>query len=984
MSVLSRLEAANPPNDNDFVEMLLLERFKADYEQVPVASNKPIILNDPASVYLVFRGRVDVFSAPIQEGNIVGQRQHRFRADAPLLVMGVSAEDTGYGFLVTGGGETEALRVTRSRFQELAAQDENRAAIAALLNGWLINLYSGLVRGVPPKEYTQLEAGKTTSLKLDAIARATRGVVWVRAVEGELRYLGRTDVPALDAALPFPAAGAMWLQAARSSKVEAIDTAALLTHENGWEVIDSFDRFVMREIVTGATRADAAERERLKNRSASDTIRVSNALQQLAAPLAAEGSRDFPADMNTEDPLLAACQIVGTDIGIAVRPHPDMLRGKKLRNPLQDIAKASRFRTRSVALKEEWWKTDSGPLLGYWEEGKRPVALIAETPGTYVVRDPATRKEVPVTAEVADNLSYFAHAFYRPFPETPLTGWQVLRFAAKGIWRDLLTVVLMGLFVGVLTTATPLVTGIIFESVIPGSDRAQLLQLGIVLIMVFLASAAFTMTRSIAILRVEGRVSSTVQGALWDRLINLPTPFFRRYASGDLAARALGLEVIREAITGPTINALLSGIFSIFNLFVLLAFDARVAGVAMLLVIVAVGVTMGFGLAQVRIQRQITAQQGKISGLILQIVSGVAKFRTAGAENRAFSLWAKEFSEQKTRSFRARIVRNYLITWSSVFPILATMLIFAATRATGREVSTGGFIAFYTAFTLFLGSALELGMVFVGLYAVLPQYERVKPILEMLPEVDSTKSDPSEITGDIEVSHVSFKYKDDGPLILRDVSFHIQGGEFVALVGASGSGKSTMLRLLLGFEMPESGAIFYNGQDLAGLDVRAVRRQLGVVLQSSQLMAGTIYENIVGQAGLSIDEAWVAARMAGLEEDIKAMPMGMHTVIGEGGSTFSGGQKQRLLIARAIVTKPRVMFFDEATSALDNRTQEVVTRSLDTLDATRIVIAHRLSTIINAHRIIVMERGEVVQQGSYKELVGQAGLFADLARRQLT
>jgi len=271
----------------------------------------------------------------------------------------------------------------------------------------------------------------------------------------------------------------------------------------------------------------------------------------------------------------------------------------------------------------------------------------------------------------------------------------------------------------------------------------------------------------------------------------------------------------------------------------------------------------------------------------------------------------------------------------------------------------------------------------VSVMGVIPIWERAAPILQAEPEADTSKTDPGELSGDIEVSHISFRYDPNGPLVLNDVSFHAAAGEFVAVVGASGSGKSTLLRLLLAFEAPEAGAIYYDQQDLAGVDVRAVRRQIGVVLQSGQLMPGDIFMNIVGASSLTIEDAMRAAEMAGLSEDLQAMPMGVHTVISEGGSTFSGGQKQRLMIARAVVNRPRILLFDEATSALDNRTQAIVSRSLESLKATRVVIAHRLSTIVKADRIYVFDKGRVVQTGTYDELMRQDGLFAELARRQM-
>jgi ATP-binding cassette subfamily C protein len=299
------------------------------------------------------------------------------------------------------------------------------------------------------------------------------------------------------------------------------------------------------------------------------------------------------------------------------------------------------------------------------------------------------------------------------------------------------------------------------------------------------------------------------------------------------------------------------------------------------------------------------------------------------------------------------------------------------------RMTTGDFVALSAIFMNILSAMLQLSGASLELMIIFPLAERLRPIVQTLPEFDEAKAHPGDLSGEIEVHHVTFRYLKDGPAILKDLSLRIRPGEYVALVGGSGSGKSTLLRLLLGFEKPESGSVFYDGHDLTSLDIREVRQQLGVVLQSSKLMPTDIYRNIIGSRNLTVNDAWEAARMAGLDRDIKNMPMGMHTVVSEGGGTFSGGQRQRLMIARALVNKPRIIFFDEATSALDNETQRVVTQSMDSMQATRIVIAHRLSTIINADRIFVLHLGELVQSGSYAELMSEGGLFAELAKRQL-
>jgi NHLM bacteriocin system ABC transporter ATP-binding protein len=439
-------------------------------------------------------------------------------------------------------------------------------------------------------------------------------------------------------------------------------------------------------------------------------------------------------------------------------------------------------------------------------------------------------------------------------------------------------------------------------------------------------------------------------------------------------------------LSGAVLMGLLTGLFALVNLPLLFYYDSGLAIIGLGIAVVGFLVIVSSGYFQMKYQRELRNVEGKISGLVFQIITGISKLRVAGAEGYAFAYWARQFAKQRRLAFRSRSIVNRMNVFNSILPVAATVAIFSAIAFRSEEaqaLTTGSFLAFNSALLQLLSATIVMSSSVVLVTSLFPVYERIKPILHALPEVDRAKAAPGQLSGDLEVSHLSFRYEADGPLILKELSFHIKPGEFVAFVGPSGSGKSTLFRLLLGFDKPDRGAIQYDGQDLSVLDIDAVRRQVGVVLQQSRIMPGNIFNNIVGASLLTMEDAWEAARMAGLEQDIKEMPMGMHTVIGEGASTFSGGQKQRLLIARAIANKPRILLFDEATSALDNRTQAIVSESLERLQATRIVIAHRLSTIINADRIFVIQDGRVVQSGKYQELIKQPGLFAELAQRQL-
>jgi NHLM bacteriocin system ABC transporter ATP-binding protein len=449
----------------------------------------------------------------------------------------------------------------------------------------------------------------------------------------------------------------------------------------------------------------------------------------------------------------------------------------------------------------------------------------------------------------------------------------------------------------------------------------------------------------------------------------------------------MGIEEIRRTLSGVVVTVALSGLFSLANFILLIHYDPGLAGYAALLILAAMLMAAGISYFQLQIQRAVARLHAKTAGLVLQLLTGVAKLKMVGAEVQGFERWASMFSDQRQKQVRANTLSNTLTVVNAVFPVAGTLVIFAAAApkllVEPPLLATGDFLGFIAAFNLALGGTLSSSGAALYALTVIPLYEQVRPILRAEPEVHTGKHDPGELSGSLELQHVSFRYRADSPVILSNVCLRAQAGEFVALVGPSGSGKSTVLRLLIGFEYPDSGSVSYDEQDLCGLDIEAVRRQIGVVLQSGHLMAGDLFTNIVGSANATLEDAWEAARMAGIAEDIHAMPMGMHTVVNVGGGSLSGGQRQRLMIARALVRRPRILFFDEATSALDNRTQELVTRSLDRLNVTRLVVAHRLSTIRGADRIYVLNAGKIVDYGSYGDLLDRDGLFSDLVRRQM-
>ena len=958
--------------------------------------NQTFVIEGSKNVWFIASGRIEIFMVQLEAGEATGPRTHFLSLGAGSLIFGMdfTKREQDYCFLLTGHEGSELVQLRRDDLRRLARDHEYAAMISQLVDQWLEQLSASVSHDVRPlpKADEVLVGGKQVLLPRGKIARARRGIVWIQVMRGEALYLGMEGVSLTGEGVPvLPLSPDTWVESYDDNLLSCFSTPTAITQPTFWMGLALFHEVLFQcEFINKKLRI-VDDFNRLREREASGLRSRDTALREIASVLEPIGEgRDGTLLDSSANPILAACRVVGEACGIHVKVPPDL---HLVSDKLGAIAKASRFRYRAVALRGDWWEADHGSLLAYREGTREPVAIVKTGPKTYELADPRTPDRIPITPAVAATLAPFGVSFYAPLPETNLGAWDLIKFGLRDSQSDLHTILLMGILVGLLGMVTPYFSGQIFDSIIPAADRSQLTQFAIGLFAVALATFAFELTRSIAVLRLTGKMDYSVQAGVWDRLLNLPSTFFREYTAGDLTDRALGVEQIRQAISQSGTQAIVGAISAVITGIFLFSYNLQMAAIAFVLVAVGVLLPCSINFLQLRNQRRMFRMRGLITGLVLQLISGVAKIRVSGAEDSAFREWTRKFSAQKRLAFRVGFLANIIQVFSRVFPVIATAIIFFAygwlrDQADANHdkfgMTTGQFVAFNGVFMNVLSSMLALSGVVLDLLIIFPLFQRLRPIIETPPETDEAKAHPGELSGEVEVYHLSFRYTPDGPLILKDVSLLIRPGEFVALVGGSGSGKSTLLRLLLGFEKPESGAILYDSQELSSLDLREVRRQIGVVLQSSKLMPTDIYRNIIGShTTKTLNDAWEAARMAGLDRDIKNMPMGMNTVVSEGGGTFSGGQRQRLMVARALVNRPRIIFFDEATSAMDNETQRTVTESLDAMQATRIVIAHRLSTIINADRIFVLQYGELVQAGTYTELMNQAGPFADLARRQL-
>jgi NHLM bacteriocin system ABC transporter ATP-binding protein len=969
------------------IAQLGTEIFEKQGEHVRVGSNRPILLRGD-SAWLVAQGRVDVFLVRTgEDGRVVGRRSHLLRADKGHMMMDVapSLDTEGVALLAVGASDTELIRIPQAELWSSRASVELGRAVGGLVEGWVELLSCSVCPEVLSERVTDLEAGDVVLLEEGGYVRAESRAVWVRHLAGSSHVAGRHHLR-LEGEGLFPLSHRLWIEAEAGTRVHAVDTLRAQRDDEAAAGLNRLHHAVLRLALEQREKAEAEQRERLLRKTTEERESFRHAWSRLAevGERIRRGVARLRPQPTDADILLAACCQIGDAIGLEIRAPTNLQSTQNSRDPLGAIARASRINIRPVALTEGWWREDAGPLLAWLDDG--PVALLP-TPGPgYVYDDPAGRKRCKVDAEVAARISPHAYTFYRRFGDDPVDLKGIARFGVRRCRRDVVFFIGVSALTAMLSLVTPIAARTVFNDIIPRAERGYLLQVIVLLLVVSVSSALLSLTGWVALFRIEAKLGGDLMAAVWDRLISLPVRFFRTYSAGNLASRAMAIGSIQEILSAVTISALLTGTMSLVQFGLLFHIHPGLAMWSALLLAATVSVSVVSSYVQLQHQRTIANLQAKISGLVLQLLTHISKLRVAGAEVHAFSLWARSFSEQRRLQYRVRRTGIALRTFNVSFPILANIILFAAMLPlmTGdASLRTGDMIAFLMAFATVSAGMLTVSGQLLNVLSVVPPYEQVKPILSAAPESTLGKHDPGVLHGEIDMEHVTFRYEEDGALVLRDVSFRVRPGEFVALVGPSGSGKSTIIRLLLGFEQPEGGTIYYDGQDLADLDVRAVRSQTGAVLQNAGPLPGDILSNIVGASAATLEEAWEAVRMAGLEEEIQALPMGMNTLIGEGNSTFSGGQRQRLMIARALVRRPRMLFFDEATSALDNQTQAIVTENLNRLQITRVIVAHRLSTIMKADRIYLIAGGRIVQSGTYAELLEVEGPFADLAKRQM-
>lgn len=807
--------------------------------------------------------------------------------------------------------------------------------------------------------------------------------IWVRPETGVCRYGGLEMLGHLDKEQFFPLLGNQWVEVVEASRLICVDTLSVIRSGLFFDSVVRLGNMVLQAAFEIFSEQELNQFMRLVRSSRHRKAEFSKAVGQAAKVLESEGSEGEAF----ASPVAEAVRLVAREMGMRIEQPPRVADG--LENQLEDVLAQNGMFSREVTLSGRWQERDSGPLLGFVDrEGgadPAPIALLFGRKG-YRAVDPEQEKPLEIEGGFAESIKDTALQLYRPLPKGKPGPLALLKYAFGGCGWELLVVALMGLLGGLCGFAIPMAMSTTVDTVIANGDNALLWQIVLGLIMIVFGSAAFEVTKGFALLRAETRGQVTLQSGILGRLLQLPKAFFSKFAAGDLANRVMAVDGIRQQLSSAMQVTLLSSLFALTNIVLLLVYAWQLAIAVLGVLAVTLAVTWMIMRRQMRVQSKMQDVIGQMAGLELQLVTGINKLRAAGAESNAFAKWMENFTELRKIAYSIGMGTNVVMVYTAVLPLFLSLAVFALFTLSGlfQVVSIGGFLAFNSALGQISAAFASLCMVGVSLIFVGPMYRRALPILEATPEINAALEDPGELRGRVSVSNVSFAYENAREPALRGVSLEAKPGEFVAIVGLSGSGKSTLLKLLLGFHRPNVGSILYDGRDLSRLNPVKVRRQIGSVIQNGELIQGNIFFNIMG-ASTKADEdaAWDAARIAAVDEDIRDMPMGMHTFVPHGGGTFSGGQKQRLMIARAVARKPKIFLLDEATSNLDNRIQAVIMQNLRRIHATRIVVAHRLSTIEKADRIYVMQEGRIIESGNFEELMEQEGVFAKLAARQV-
>ena len=716
--------------------------------------------------------------------------------------------------------------------------------------------------------------------------------------------------------------------------------------------------------------------EQIKLRSEKDGEALDEALKNVSAMIEGKKRRSFSDD---REKIKSALDEILAYYGVRPRDIPHDV--KEVDDQIEYSCRQSGIMYRSVKLEKGWYRDAAGAMLGRLKSGE-VVALLPDKLGRYGFFNPNTQKRVKLNRKTQELFEEDAYCFYKPFPLKKIGIRDLIKYIFSTIDVSVIVyIVAITLFATLVGMITPKITKILFSDVLESKSLQLLLSVACFYVCTSLSLLLIRGIKSLLMNRVSIQMDVSVQAATMARVLSLPPNFFKNYSSGEITSRAQSVNSLCTTLVQTFLSTGLTSLFSLLYITQVFVYAKELVVPALCVTIATLVFSVVSSLVQMKISEKQMELSGKMSGLTYQIITGVQKIKLSGSEKRVFARWLNHYSEEAKLTYNPPKFLLFNGVISTAISLVGTIVMYFF--AVQSNVSVADYTAFNSAYGMLSGALMSVAGIALTAARIKPVFEMAKPIMNAEPEISEGKQTVTKISGGIELSHVSFRYDVNSPLVVDDLSLKIKAGQYIAIVGKTGCGKSTLLRLLLGFEKPQKGAVYYDGKDLETLDLRSLRKKIGVVTQNGKLFQGDIYSNIVISAPyLSVDDAWKAAEIADIAEDIRKMPMGMHTIISEGAGGISGGQKQRLMIARAVAPNPKILMFDEATSALDNITQKKVSEALDGLKCTRIVIAHRLSTIKQCDRIIVLDGGKIVGDGTYDELLAKKGYFYELVERQ--
>lgn len=842
-----------------------------------------------------------------------------------------------------------------------------------------------ITRELFPEIPISLTAGNIASISKHSAKEAKEKVLWIHINSGSCSIQGIENIAVSPLTPIIPAIPFLWLKAINDSDL-------LLASHTEWYLNSAYWKGIFDLHALFLLLHKHLNEQKLINEQAVAKVAVQRekflmvlSKQMLTSVTEKEFlyKNTFTLQHKLIDPIQTICDFI--KVPLIYSPSVRLINMKQT---IYELTESSQLCYRQVSLENNWQSNAYGPLLGFLNGHKeaQPIVLLPNNSSNYVEIDPATGKYCSLRPETINNIAKEAFYFYTMLPRKEvITTLEVMSFALDNKWKDLLLIFVTGLLGSLIILLLPNVSKLLFDFIIPNRDTELLKHLIGALVVIVIAGAAFKFVQESTSLRWEGITRFKLMSGIWIRLFDLPLSFFRTLSAGQILQRLDGLENLQQELVRDIAKLGLSSLSCLFFLLLMFMYAPTMAAIVLVISCLNIAAMISFYIMSLAKAKNMLEEHSGLYSFLMSMIFGISKIRTNAVEGFVFARWAQKMTTLKKNYFRLERLKSLSLVLDHCFSYVSILFIFiyiayySNTLLTDKvqSISLGSFIAFFFSYLLFSQNLMEFGKALIHTADVIPAWSMCQPIIHQKPESKTGKIHPGVLTGEISIDNASFRFSPFDAPLLQNISINVMPGEVIAIVGRSGIGKSTLLRLLLGFETLEEGAIYLDGQDLAQLDVREVRRQIGVMLQTNQMMGSTIRDSVANGRPVSDEEIIEALKIAEFLDVMKVFPKGLDTVIAVGGVALSGGQKQRLLLARAIVQKPKILLLDEFTGSLDVATEEKIIQNLDRLGATQIIISQRLYALKHVDKIYVLQHGRIAESGTFEDLVFSSGWFSN-------